>query len=130
LRKARFFKAVVADCPFANLRETVYEVCRKDRLPVFGGWLGIMMCRLRFGMNVDLVNVTQAIADLNPRPVFIIQSERDIIVSMKQTQWLMNAAREPKQFWLVPNAIHVQGFQEQPEEYRAKVIDFFQAAIP
>lgn len=118
-------EAVVADCPFASLKETIYDICRRDRLPVLGGWLGIQMCRWRFGMKVEEVNPERVIEKLSPRPVLLIQSVHDSIVSIRQTQSLFEAAREPRQLWMVENAAHVQAFQVDQEQYMKKVLAVF-----
>lgn len=121
--------AVVADCPFATLTDAIYDVCRKDRLPVLGGWMGIQMCRLRFGIKVDAVDVTKALRRMGSRPVFIIQSEHDPIVSRQQTERILASLDQSGAYWFVPNAQHVRGFEEQPEEYKRRVLDFFANSV-
>ena len=37
-----------------------------------------------------------------------------------------DAAGEPKEFWEVPNATHTGGIDARPEEYRQRVVGFFE----
>ena len=41
------------------------------------------------------------------------------------TETFYEAAREPKEIWLVPGAEHTDGIEAQPEEYERRVVGFF-----
>ncbi len=39
------------------------------------------------------------------------------------------AAKEPKAFWRVPEAVHTSGFAARPREYARRLTEFFGAAL-
>ena len=41
-----------------------------------------------------------------------------------------DAARQPKEFWEVPGASHTGGVGAQPDEYRRRVVEFFDHNLP
>jgi ABC-type transporter Mla maintaining outer membrane lipid asymmetry ATPase subunit MlaF len=45
------------------------------------------------------------------------------------TETFYEAAREPKETWLVPGAEHTGGIEAQPEEYERRVVGFFDDAL-
>ncbi|MBN1585956.1 MAG: hypothetical protein JW937_00830, partial [Candidatus Omnitrophica bacterium] len=40
-------------------------------------------------------------------------------------QALYDAARGPRQLWLVPGAAHLEGFALYPQDYEQRVVEFF-----
>jgi uncharacterized protein len=57
------------------------------------------------------------IGELAPLPVLIIQGEADEVVPRQHGIALFEAAREPKQLWLLPDTRHIQAF-ERPQNRR------------
>ena len=55
----------------------------------------------------DSYDPLEAIAELAPVPVLIIQDEADAIIAPAHARDLYIAAREPKALWLVPDAPHI-----------------------
>jgi hypothetical protein len=47
-------------------------------------------------------------ANISPLPLLILHGDRDLVVPMHHSQRLYDAAREPKQLWIVPGAGHIQ----------------------
>ena len=41
-----------------------------------------------------------------------------------------DAARQPKEFWEIPGATHTGGIDTQPDEYRRRVLEFFDHNLP
>jgi fermentation-respiration switch protein FrsA (DUF1100 family) len=61
------------------------------------------------------------IAEIKPRPVFLIYGEFEA----DHGQALYAAAGEPRQLWIVPGVGH-GGYQTAyPDEYERRVIEFF-----
>lgn len=52
----------------------------------------------------------QEIARLSPIPMLLVHGDADVIVPAHHAQILFEAARDPKELWLVPGAGHIQAF--------------------
>jgi alpha-beta hydrolase superfamily lysophospholipase len=124
-------KAVVSDSAFPSLQDSI-EVGVRRRGP-FGVWpvrpvamsLGVMT----MGIDPELVRPIDDIGDISPRPVLIIQGGRDELVPANTGERLYAAAAEPKFLWYVPDATHVTLSSQDPAEYEARVVAFFNAAL-
>lgn len=67
---------------------------------------------------------------LAPRPLFMIHGGGDNYIKPEMAQALFDAAREPKEFWLVENAKHNQSFTLAADEYKKRVLAFFDRHLP
>jgi uncharacterized protein len=66
---------------------------------------------------------------LAPRPLLMIQGMADTYIKPDMTTRLFTFAREPKELWLVENAKHNQALQVAGEEYRQRVLQFFETHL-
>jgi fermentation-respiration switch protein FrsA (DUF1100 family) len=57
-------------------------------------------------------------ANISPVPLLILHGDRDTIVPMHHGQRLYDAAREPKQLWIVPGAGHIQTMKDSVQRDR------------
>jgi fermentation-respiration switch protein FrsA (DUF1100 family) len=74
-----------------------------------------------------------AMRRLAPRPLLMIHGEADTYIRPKMARRLLGYARGPKELWLVPGAKHNQALHVAGEEYRRRVLGFFEkhlAALP
>jgi pimeloyl-ACP methyl ester carboxylesterase len=128
--------AVLAKPPLqvnAMILESVYptiEQAIEDRLDVRFGWLGKfgvpfltwqLKPRLGFGAN-DLCPIQQVGKIAVPK--FFIAGTDDHLTTLKESKDLFSAAAEPKQFWWVNGAGHVDLDRFAKEEYEKRVLDF------
>jgi pimeloyl-ACP methyl ester carboxylesterase len=67
-----------------------------------------------------------AVAWLAPRPLLMIHGEGDTYIKPAMARAVFRRAGEPKEFWLVPGAKHNQGLQVAGDEYRRRVLEFFE----
>jgi fermentation-respiration switch protein FrsA (DUF1100 family) len=74
----------------------------------------------------DDVDTEKVICNISPRPVFIIQGLKDDKISPDNGQLLYDAACEPKDVWLLPDAGHVNFEEFVPEEYEQRLVSFFE----
>jgi fermentation-respiration switch protein FrsA (DUF1100 family) len=63
---------------------------------------------------------------LAPRPFLMIHGEKDTYIRFEMARALFDRSREPKEFWLVPGAKHNQALQLAGDEYRQRVLEFFE----
>ncbi len=68
------------------------------------------------------------VGKISPRPVLIIGGAEDVTVPPSQTRELFNAAREPKQFALMPHGSHGR-FAEADTNYSATLRKFFESTL-
>ncbi|HJX38406.1 MAG TPA: alpha/beta hydrolase, partial [Anaerolineae bacterium] len=60
-----------------------------------------------------------------PRALFLIHGEEDPYVSVEDVRRLYQRAGEPKELWIAPGAGHRRVDQVYPDEYRERVLGFF-----
>jgi dienelactone hydrolase len=68
-------------------------------------------------------------ADVSPTPLFLIYADPGQGGEAELQETFYEAAREPKQLWLVPGAGHTGGIEAQPAEYERRVVGFFDDAL-
>jgi hypothetical protein len=56
----------------------------------------------------------------------MIHGEGDTYIKPDMARALFGLAGEPKEFWLVPGAKHNHGMQVAGDEYRSRVLRFFE----
>ncbi|MBN1318374.1 MAG: alpha/beta hydrolase [Anaerolineales bacterium] len=72
--------------------------------------------------------VTQAAAELSPRPLLLIAGIRSQY-EQALNQKLYAAAGEPKTLWEVPEAGHAGAWRADPEEYKQRILSLFEQAL-
>jgi len=97
-------------------RWSVLPVARLVRLVT--GW--------RLGVDLREADPIRWIGRIAPRPVFLIHGDLDYYVSVEGVEELYTAAGEPKELWRVPEAKHRRVYECRPEEYRERVVGFFE----
>jgi fermentation-respiration switch protein FrsA (DUF1100 family) len=63
---------------------------------------------------------------LAPRPLLMIHGELDTYIKPDMAEALFARARQPKEFWLVAKAKHNQALHLVGDEYRRRVLEFFE----
>jgi len=63
---------------------------------------------------------------LAPRPLLMIHGKADTYIKPAMASRLFEYARQPKEFWFVENAKHNQSLQVAGEQYRQRVLRFFE----
>ena len=120
-------KAVVADCAFSSLNDTVStSVTYFTDLPAFPfAPLIVFWAEQETGFKTEDINATKWIAQISPRPVFLMQGGADVVISPDSGQRLYDAAGEPKELWFDPELGHVGFDKERAEEFEQRVSEFF-----
>jgi dipeptidyl aminopeptidase/acylaminoacyl peptidase len=120
-------KAVVADCAFSSLNDTVAtSVEFFTDLPAFPfAPLIVFWAERESGFKTEDIDTTKWIAQLSPRPVFLMQGGADVVISAESGQRLYDAAGEPKELWFDPELGHVKFDTERAQEFERRVAEFF-----
>lgn len=87
------------------------------------GRLGLR--RIEGERNCRFPSLEDAVTKSSPRPLLMIHGEGDTYIKPDMARALFARAGEPKEFWLVPGAKHNHGMQVAGDEYRARVLEFF-----
>jgi alpha-beta hydrolase superfamily lysophospholipase len=124
-------EAVVAEAPFANLREAAYDYAGLRKYPWLGKtlfapgtWTLLYRDEKLAGFPVAEVSPIKAVA-ARAFPVLLICDERDDALPCRHSEMIYAAARGPKELWIVPGAFHTAALGFQPEEFRRRVLSFF-----
>lgn len=126
---------VVAEDPFANLREVAYDYAGLDVSPLLGKTLfrpavivAIHEMRKEGGFNPDDVSPEKAVAERSC-PVLLICGTADHRIPCRHAERIYKAAHGPKELWISQGAGHAGAFGHAPIEYERRVIAFFEKAV-
>lgn len=120
-------KAVVADSAFSSLNDTVStSVTYFSDLPTFPFVpLIVYWAERETGFKTEDIDATKWIAQISPRPVFLMQGGADVVISANSGQRLYDAAGEPKELWFEPALGHVDFDSDRADEFERRVVGFF-----
>jgi len=124
-------EAVVAEAPFASIREASYDYAGLQKYPLLGKTLfapgaWVMLARGQALAGFPAVNVSpeRAVAH-QPFPVFLICDAEDTTLPCRHAERIYAAATGPKSLWIVPQAYHTAALGYQPNEFKRRVLHFF-----
>ena len=127
-------EAVVAESPFASLREATYDYAGLHKSPLLGktlfapgAWALLYRGEIIARFPAAEVSPQKAVA-ARAFPVLLICDENDVVLPCRHAEMIYAAARGPKQLWIVPRAFHTAAYGFAPEEFRRRVLSFFSAA--
>jgi pimeloyl-ACP methyl ester carboxylesterase len=81
------------------------------------------------GLDFSALRPVDGIAQLSPRPLLVIAGELDATVPPKMARALFDAAREPKELWIVPGAHHGDYLEATSGAAESRLRAFFDAAL-
>ena len=121
---------VVAESPFADLREVSYDYAGLHVSPLLGETLfrpasitAMAALRKAGGFDPDDVSPEKAVA-ARPFSVLLICGTRDYTIPCRHAERIYEAARGPKELWIVQGAEHASALGCAPVEYEERVIRF------
>jgi pimeloyl-ACP methyl ester carboxylesterase len=86
-------------------------------------WLLMRFAQPKLGCKFP--SVGKALRDMQPRPVFFIQGQKDSYIREDLTRQLYDLAPSPKYLWIVEGAKHNQSVIIHPRQYAARTTAFF-----
>jgi uncharacterized protein len=125
------FCAVVAEAPYATLREIAYE--RLWQRYGYGPWryalrpvfeLALLYQRARYGVDLDRVSPEQAVAH-SRTPVLLIYGTRDDNTPPRHAQSIYQKNPGSVTAWEVAGAGHTGAWNIRPQEFERRVLDWF-----
>ena len=119
--------AVVSDGAFARMRNAIASGARERGWPGWVSPLIVCLASLRLGAWLPKADPIRWVDKIAPKALFIIHGGLDPYISPAEVQDLYARAGEPKELWVAPEAGHRQVDRQNPEEYRARLLAFFDA---
>jgi len=120
-RKAEV-RCVVIDSAFTSYRRIVRHHVRSQPLLLVLGWW--------FPRTIhDGLDAIDAVAEIAPVPVLFMHGEQDRIVPAVMSRELYQAAREPRQLWLIEGMDHTEVWWARPREAQQRVGGFLTRAL-
>jgi len=124
--------AVISDGGPASLRSAITGLAVERGLPRWLGrflvWLTVATTSLRLRANLFAYEPVRWVGKIAPRPILFIHGELDPYLS--DFAELVAAAGEPKLAWRVPGVGHVKVSDTYPDEFRRRVLEFFESSLP
>jgi pimeloyl-ACP methyl ester carboxylesterase len=124
-------EAVVAESPFASLREASYDYAGLQKYPwlgksffALGAWVMLARGQSLAGFPASEVSPERAVA-ARSFPVFLICDTQDNILPCRHIDRIYAAAIGPKSLWIVPGAYHTAALGYQPAEFQRRVLQFY-----
>jgi uncharacterized protein len=123
-------EGVVAEDPFADLREISYDYAGLQMWPVLGKTLfrpasifALDSLTKAGGFDPGSVSPEKAVA-ARPFPILLICGTRDHTIPCRHAEKIYKAAAGPKELWIVDGAQHASAIGLDPKEYEERVIQF------
>ena len=119
--------AGVFEAGWANLDDLYSEIIEQHMgLPSYPLLpLTTWMLEQRTGMEMAKLNPEDMLADIAPRPVFIIHCSGDNLIGFSHGERNYAAAKKPKEFWKSPCQVHARSWQSDPEYIEQRVTNYF-----
>ncbi len=119
--------AVITDGGPARMHTAFIGRCVETHLPrglaAFLAWLTLVITSLRLRVNLFRYEPVRWVGKIAPRPIFFIHGELDQYCP--DFDDLYAAAKPPKELWRLPGVGHTKASETYPEEFRRRVIEFF-----
>lgn len=117
--------AVVLESMYPTITEAVTDRLTR-RLGSAGSVLAPLLLwqlPLRLGIGTEDLRPIDAISSLQA-PVLIASGTQDLHTTLAESRRIFDAARQPKEFWAVEGAAHVDLYTHGPKAYESRVLPF------
>lgn len=114
-------EALIADSAFASIEDMLERVIPH---PIFRPFIKFFIER-ETQLSMQDLRPIDAIQNISPRAVFIIQGDADLTVAPESAKLLFDAAGEPRQLWVEAGIGHVGTYTALPDKYEYLAIAFF-----
>lgn len=126
-------RAIVADSAHAEMAPALArELPKHSGLPAMFTRGTILAARILFGVDLAAIRPVEAVADIAPSPMLLIQGDADMMNPPASLAILTHAARKASDShvtaWLVPGAAHAQAFHQEGAVYVSLVSAFLCSA--
>ena len=132
--QAPVFQAIVAECPYRDLRTTAEErIAQRAPLPEAVARplaaalvpAGFLYARVVYGLDLHAVSPIESAAHMTT-PLLLIHGLADVKIPAAHSRAIA-AAGPTAELWLVPGAGHIAASTTAPAEFRRRVLGWFEA---
>jgi fermentation-respiration switch protein FrsA (DUF1100 family) len=122
---------VVADSAYASFIDAAkYSFSVVTRVPHFPmAPLAMRWAKWIVHVDASQLRPIDVIGRIAPRPIMLTHGALDEIVPVRHVHTLFQAAEEPKELWVVPEAHHVGARDMDPEGYFQRVEGFLRHSL-
>jgi uncharacterized protein len=123
--------AVVADSAYASFLDAAkYSFHLVTRVPHFPmAPLAMHWAKVIVHVDANQLRPIDVIGRIAPRPILLTHGVLDEIVPVRHVHTLFQAAEEPKELWVVPDAHHVGARDIDPDQYFQRVEGFLRQSL-
>ena len=115
--------AIIVDSPFASFRQMVFYDCRKKILANLHAYLMLWMIKHVIKINTNQIEPLFTIEKIKC-PIFLFHSIQDERTPYTQAQQLIQ--KKPDiELWEIPTGEHCKAYENFPDIYADKILDFF-----
>ncbi len=123
--------ALVVEEVYSTLEDTARRRVAAGMGPIVADilpWLLYAQMPWRFGVSRGALRPVDRIGAVKA-PILVMGGDSDPFVPPDQTRRLFDAARAPKELWIVPGAAHYDLHQAASIAYEHRVLDFFRRSL-
>jgi uncharacterized protein len=125
-----WIRAVVADSPFATMRDVIAHAYQRRRMPTRPLLdLADALTRWRYGYPFEAVRPLDVVSHIAPRPLLLIHGTADPVIPVEHSRRLYESAGEPKELWEFEGVAHCGGYFVDRSAYVARVAEFFRKGL-
>lgn len=128
---SREVDAVIADSPFASIKLASESYGNYENNPLFDALFPLYGLGANQSLEMDIIqktNLKERITDLK-KPAFFIHGTEDDVIYPKNSELLHENKPGKKRLWMPEGVGHVGGFDDRPDKYKEKVIEFFDSNL-
>lgn len=116
-------RGLATDGAFDDYRRIAsWHVRRNPLLLAVAWWVpGVLMSK-----GYDPIDY---VGRISPRPLLILHGTADRVVDPRMARRLFDAAREPKELWLIEGADHYGALQDHADDARRRLLAFFNRCV-
>jgi pimeloyl-ACP methyl ester carboxylesterase len=116
-------RAIIADDPgYVSIDDAPPAVSASEKFAYFVAWVDDRGVSLWSGVPIP-AGIPEILPQIAPRPIFFIDTGQG--GGRKFVRYLYELADDPKTLWEIPETYHGGQFNARPDEYEAKMIEFF-----
>ncbi|MCA1055643.1 alpha/beta hydrolase [Rossellomorea aquimaris] len=125
-------KGIIADSGYTSVKEELaHQLKHLYNLPSFPLIdITSLVTEKRAGFSFEEASALNQVKKKDhDLPLFIIHGDKDELVPPEMAQRLYENASGMKELWIIPDVGHTQGFLEDDEEYKRRLMGFIQEAM-
>ena len=113
-------KAVVLESTFYSYQKIAADVLSRS-------WITWIFQPLGYALISDVTSPEKSYASISPIPLLVIHGEKDNVVPFRFGQEIFRRAQEPKTFWDIPRARHLNVYAVEQTRYQSELLKYFDA---